>query len=174
MKTIKKILAIVLMIAILVVPVFAVTEGNSVILRSTLTEQTDYTFVLSFDQIALPGQTETGFNASAEQTAYFKIVSNSSMNFDDDPAPITINLSITNWESTTLGTLETNAITLNTLEKTDDIVTANTTAKTYVVDFEEGYKEAFSIGTFSVSWDAKPSLSFDDYVSTIKIEYNQV
>ena len=160
----KKTLTILAVLIITAFTVFAATEGNTITLNSTVSAQTDYSFTLAATSAT------TGLDASTAGTTTFKVTSDNVMNFASNPDSIDVTVSVTPWTGTNLN--ETNALTLSALTATGDIVSQS--GAVYSVDFEAGYKAAFEIGTFSVSWADKTTLAADSYTATVKIAYTQV
>ena len=159
----KKTLTILSILLIAAFTIFATAEGNTIILNSTVAADTDYTFKLA--------ETSTGpYDASAAETASFKVTSDESVNFASNPSAITISVSVTPWVGTNLN--DTNPLTLGTLASGNSIV--GVSGSEYSVDFDSGYTGNFDIGTFSVSWPAKTSLAADSYTATVTIGYTQI
>ena len=160
----KKTLTILAVLLVAAFAVFAVAEGNSITLNSTVDPAKDYLFTLT--------ETSSGtYAAAAAGTAAFKITSDNIMNFDANPAAIDIAVTVTPWLGTSLG--ETNTLTLGSLAGTTGEPVA-VGINSFVVDFEAGYKSTFDVGTFAVSWLDQTTLAADDYTATVTIAYTQV
>jgi len=164
----KKTLTILAVLLVAAFAVFAGEEGNSITLNSTVDPVKDYLFTLA-------STSGTTFDAATAGTAAFKITSDNVVNFGTNPAAIDIAITVSDWYGTALH--EGNAITIGTTVAGTTLPEGTTvavdTAK-FTVDFDSNYNEAFTVGTFSVSWADKSTLAADSYTATVTIAYTQV
>jgi len=160
----KKTITILAVLLIAAFTVFAVAEGNTITLNSTVNPATDYSFTLA-------ETSSSPYDASAAGTATFIVTSDNVMNFGSDPASIDIALSVTSWVGANLS--ETNGLTIGSVAATSG-QPVGVSINGFSVDFGSGYKSTFNVGTFSVSWVEKSTLAADDYTATVTIAYTQV
>jgi len=166
----KKTLVILVILALTVFAVMA--EESSVTLNSTVAEEVDFVFTLT----ATSGT--TGYNAAAAGTADFKITSTKVVNFRGANVKVDIEVSVAPWTGTNLG--GTNALILGTLVAASTqghgnlAIEVDNSIDRFTVHFGHGHKNAFDVGTFSVSWVAVPELAADNYTATVTISYSQV
>ena len=170
----KKTLVILVILALTVFAVMA--EESFVTLNSTVAEESDFVFTLT----ATSGT--TGYNAAAAGTADFKITSTKVVNFRGANVKVDIEVSVAPWTGTNLG--GTNALILGDLVAADTTgngtgngklqISVDNSLDKYTVHFGHGHKNAFDVGTFSVSWVAVPELAADNYTATVTISYSQV
>jgi len=167
----KKTLTILAVLLVAAFAVFAGEEGNSITLNSTVAPAKDYLFTLAETNAPTSGK----YVITTSGTASFEVTSDNVVNFGTNPAAIDIAITVSDWYGTALH--EGNAITIGTTVAGTTLPEGTTvavdTAK-FTVDFDSNYNEAFTVGTFSVSWGAESTLAADSYTATVTIAYTQV